>query len=163
MKIIPLTQGKVALVDDGDYEKVADKKWYAARYGNLWYAQREERVSPDQTRCIKLHQIILSPKEGYDTDHKNGEGLDCRRKNLRYAREIQNGQNKRKPLRVAGTTSQYKGVCWAKDRHKWRAAIRVNWKLINLGGFDNEEQAARVYDAAAVKYFANFAQLNFPT
>lgn len=161
MKQIPLTQGFVALVDDWNYERLSKHNWYAAvkAHGRLVYAQREVRFSDGTRTTIQLHQIVLPPKSGLITDHKSGNTLDCREHNLRYSTYLNNGSNKRKPFRRS--TSQFKGVCWAKDRQKWRAAIRVNWKLINLGQFDCEKSAARAYDAAAKKYFGEFACLNF--
>lgn len=159
MKTIPLTQGFVAQVDDSDYDRVSPHKWYAARQGNLVYAQREVRREDGSRTTVFLHQIILPPKPGFLSDHENGDGLDCRRDNLRYATRLQNGSNKRAPKR--DKTSQFKGVCWAADRQKWRAMIRVNWKLKQLGGFDSEEAAARAYDAAAKTFFGEFACLNF--
>jgi len=159
VKTVPLTQGLSASVDDRDFEKVSGVKWYAARYGRLVYAQREFRLGDGITRCVKMHQLILPPVHGKIIDHKDGNGLNCCRYNLRYATDLNNGSNKRK--RLQKSTSVFKGVHWRKDNQKWRASIRVNWKLISLGQFDSEESAARAYDTAAKKHFGEFASLNF--
>jgi len=74
---------------------------------------------------------------------------------------LQNGANKRKPIRKLKTASQYKGVAWREESKVWRAMIRVNWKLIHLGQFEKEIEAARAYDTAAKKYFGDFAAPNF--
>lgn len=160
MKSIPLTQGLVALVDDEDYAQVCEFKWYAARYKHLVYAQREIRRPDGSRTTLKLHNVIMPPKGGLRADHRDGNGLNCRKNNLRYASNLQNGSNKRKT--TSKRTSLFKGVYWASDRNKWRAAIRVSGKLINLGQFDSEADAARYYDEAAKNYFGEFAHLNLP-
>lgn len=163
MKTIPLTQGLVVKVDDEDYDRLAKHKWYAARYGGLVYAQREIRTGDTRNtrKTIQLHRLILLPKPGFITDHEDGDGLNCQKYNLRYATYLQNGSNKKTPNRKRKKSSLFKGVSWAPDREKWRAMIRVNWKLKQLGGFDSEEAAARAYDAAAKEYFGEFACLNY--
>lgn len=145
-------------MDDVDYPLVSPFKWYAARYGRLVYAQREVRRTDGSRTTVKLHQLISS----FDmTDHKDGDGLNCRRNNLRPSTSLQNGANKRKPIRKLKTASQYKGVAWREESKVWRAMIRVNWKLIHLGQFEKEIEAARAYDTAAKKYFGDFAAPNF--
>ena len=156
MKTITLTQGQFAIVDDADFERVSQFKWYAGRYPKTWYAQREFRVGANQTVCIKMHNFITGEKQ---VDHRDGNGLNNTRNNLRPATDAQNGANKKK-CSTRKTTSRYKGVV-LRAPGKWRAMIRVNWKLLHLGQFDSEEAAARAYDAAAKKYFQEFAHLNF--
>lgn len=157
MKTITLTQGKVALVDDEDWVRVSAIKWYAAKYKHLWYAQREIRRTDGTRTTIKLHRFILRTRAGID--HKDGDGLNCQKYNLRSATGLQNGSNKRKTRHQK--SSNFKGVTWAKDRNLWRAGIRVKNKLIHLGQFINEKSAAISYDAAAIKFFGKFACLNF--
>lgn len=159
MKTIALTQGFEVKVDDEDYPMLSQHKWYAARHGGLTYAQREIKREDGSRTTLMLHQVLLPPKVGFISDHEDGDGLNCQKYNLRYATKLQNGSNKKAPNRKK--TSQFKGVCWAPDREKWRAMVRVNWKLIQLGGFACEEDAARAYDAAAKKFFGDFACLNF--
>lgn len=163
MKTIPLTRGYTALIDDDDYTKVAAFSWYAAEYGRergrSIYAQREIKNSDGSTTCLKLHQMLFPPQPGMIVDHRDGNGLDCRKENLRYATRLNNGSNKRKTIRPS--TSKYKGVCWRKDANCWRASIRVRGVLKSLGNFLNETEAAQAYDRAAMENFGEFAALNF--
>ena len=108
-------------------------------------------------RIMYMHKLITGwPR----TDHKNHNGLDNRRENLRPATHTQNQQNTR-PRVIVGT-SRYKGVCWSKRERKWRAVIKFAGVQRHLGYFADEEDAARAYDAAARKYHGEFACLNFP-
>ena len=103
-----------------------------------------------------LHIFLMKPPKGLIVDHKNGDGLDNSRSNLRIATKAQNGQNKTKRK---GTSSQYKGVCLHKSG-KWVAAIVVNGKRVHLGCYAAEQEAARAYDAAATTHFGEFAFTN---
>jgi hypothetical protein len=154
MKEIPLTQGKVALVDDGDYGLVIQHKWYAAELKRHWYAVR----SGQNHRMIFLHREIMNASAGVQVDHINGNGLDCRRENLRLCTPAENNRNSSKPR---SNTSGYKGVTWHKRGAKWQAAISWNRKSIHLGLFSDPETAARAYDEAARKYHGAFAKTNF--
>jgi hypothetical protein len=98
----------------------------------------------------------MSTPDGMHTDHVNGNGLDNRRCNLRICSNSQNHMNRRK---MPGKSSVYKGVC-AKPG-KWESAIRVKRKLIHIGYFKNECDAAKAYDKSARKYFGEFARPNF--
>jgi len=160
MKEIPLTQGKVALVDDDDYERVMQFKWYVFKTGNRWYAGSN---SPGLPMRILLHRFILGLKPNDpEVDHVNGNGLDCRKSNLRFATRSQNMANRLKPN--GSYSSIYKGVTWNKTKQKWQAQIRADYKHISLGYFplEQEENAARAYDKGAIKYFGEFAKTNFP-
>lgn len=157
MKEIPLTRGKVALVDDEDYERLSQFKWWAIRanpqYREVFYAQTGYR-----TARTFMHRMIMNPPEGMFVDHINGDGLDNRKSNLRLATHKENMRNKRylKP----GQTSCKKGVYWDRQNSKWRAQITVDGKNIYLGLFASEEGAGRAYDRAAQQYFGEFAHLN---
>ena len=126
MREIILTQGKVALVDDKDYDQVSQFKWYASRERNSWYAVRKICVDGKRHNC-RMHRFILGLLGKELFDHINSDGLDNRRKNLRACTASQNQQNRR----LQRGTSKYKGVC--SDKRKWRASIMVNSVAHYLG------------------------------
>jgi hypothetical protein len=92
-------------------------------------------------------------------DHKDGDGLNNQRANLRPATNSRNGANRlySKP----NPSSPYRGVWWAKVNKKWRSAIKVDGKYIHLGLFTDEVEAALAYDDAARKFFGEFSRPNF--
>lgn len=157
MKEIPLTRGKVALVDDEDYELVNQYKWYALNGRGGFYAARTIK----KITKIRMHRLILGLKKGELCDHINHNGLDNRRCNLRVVDYHQNSMNRRKCL---GKSSKFKGVVWDKRKYvkKWKVMIGFNGKLHFLGYFDDEIEAAKAYDKAAMQYFNGYAKLNFP-
>lgn len=155
MKYISLTQGKLALVDDADYEYLIQWKWAAEQHGNTSYAGRYD--SPGRRIFMHRQLMGLSRNDARLVDHINRNGLDNRKCNLRLCTYQQN-------LRNVGphcdAVSQYKGVAWDKARNKWKAAICIDGKSIFLGRFDDETEAAKAYDIAAVEAFGSFAWLN---
>jgi hypothetical protein len=152
---IPLTQGQYAIVDPEDYEELARHKWYAVRKDGKFYAVRSRKNGN-----LKMHRVIIGALEGEIVDHKNGNGLDNRKANVRFATAQQNGWNKRKQR--SNCSSKYKGVSWEKKRNQWRARITFKGRVVHLGRFDTEEDAARACDAKARELFGEFAWLNFP-
>ncbi len=167
MKTLQLTQGKVALVDDEDYVLVASYKWRAKSHGRTAYAHAHTRGPHAAQKTILMHRLITGAKPGQQVDHVNGDGLDNRRENLRFASQRQNMQNR--TYKQAGTTSRFRGVSWREDARKWRATIGAgpigadgHAKVLYLGYFACEEAAARAYDAAARQHFGAFACVNFP-
>jgi hypothetical protein len=159
---IPLTRGRFAIVDVGDYERLSKYKWFAAKNGRSIYARRT--VMPNDGRrsnCnIKMHRQILDIPEGKFVDHINHNGLDNRKANLRIVTKMQNNWNRRKRLGIY--SSQYKGVTLLKRRGKWQSRIVYKDKEIFIGNFDDEASAARAYDAKAREVYGEFAALNFP-
>ncbi|SRR6266849_4478175 len=158
MKTIPLTQGVVAVVDDEDFDKVNQFKWRLLRLRRTSYAQRNLRINGKRTMQY-LHRFVLDLNPGDpDIDHRDGNGLNCTRDNLRKASRQQNECNQRKQLRK--TSSRYKGVYWRRGKNKWGALIQVNDKKKHLGSFDSEQEAARAYNQAAIQLHGDFARLN---
>lgn len=156
-KEIPLTQGKVALVDDEDYESVNQYKWYANNDGKTFYARRNIPKGPRRQETILLHRVILDAPKDMTVDHINGDGLDCRRENLRLATKMENNHNHR---HKSNNKSGYTGVFFRKDIEKWAASIGVENRRIHLGMFSSPEEAAYAYDKAAKVYYGEFARFN---
>jgi hypothetical protein len=148
----------IALVDDEDYGMVAQHNWSVATSPTttVVYAIRSTRRPDGSKTSQRMHHLILGQLL---IDHIDMNGLNNQRANLRAATKSQNGGN-RKP--VAGSSSRFKGVVWYKRDSVWQAAIRVDNRNHHLGYFASEEAAARAYDAAAPKWFGEFARLNFP-
>ena len=158
MKRIPLTQGYVALVDDADFEAVRVFKWCLLKKGRRLYARRSIRKADGSRTISYLHRFLMG-SDGECIDHLNGDGLDNQRHNLRPATAQQNVRAfcRKKP----GTSSKYRGVFWFKNDMVWGACIKVNGLKKHLGCFALEKDAAFAYDAAARKYFGEFASPNF--
>jgi hypothetical protein len=154
MKRIPLTQNKWAIVDDEDYENLSGFKW---RYSH-GYAIRHPSRAMGKRKNIFMHREIMQTPQNMATDHINLDTLDNRRSNLRVCTHGQNQANRGK---LSNNTSGYKGVSWHKSSRKWAANIRYMDKQIYLGKYTNKEDAAQAYDRAALKYYGEFAILNF--
>lgn len=147
MKEIKLTQGKVALVDDEDFEYLNQWKWHARRgnCGYTFYAGRQVRVFANKQKLIHLHVAILgNPQKGMVCDHIDGNGLNNQRINLRYVTIRQNTQNNVHRVK----SSKYTGVSWDKKNLKWQSKIAVNGKCKALGRYVLEEEAFNVYRQA---------------
>lgn len=154
---IPLTQGFVALVDDEDYERVMQFKWYAHRDNGNVYARSDIRRNGKKV-SLRLHRFILDAPPDVLVDHADGNGLDCTRRNIRFATVSQNNANKNTP----GSSSGYRGVVLDRRRGTWTARISVNGHEFNRFGFGNPRDAARAYDVMAIEHFGQFARPNFP-
>lgn len=155
-------RGTFAVVDVGDAEEVGRHNWSARPFPRTTYAQANIKKADGSAATLKLHRLIAQLAgfgDAQEVDHRNGDGLDCRRSNLRPATRFENGRNLRVPLT---NTSGFKGVSWDRSRGKWVAQIKVNQRRHYLGSFDAAESAAHAYDAAAIRYFGPFAALNFP-
>ena len=113
-----------------------------------------------KNKNVKMHQVIMGTEEGKVIDHINSNGLDNRKTNVRFATSQQNSWNQRKQR--GNSRSKYKGVHWEKKRKEWRARITFKGRVVHLGRFDTEEEAAMAYDGKAREFFGEFAWLNFP-
>lgn len=152
LREIPLTQGKVALVDDEDYDWLSPYSW---RYNNNGYARTV--VYGNSTRKdMYMHRMILRADQGMIVDHINGDKLDNRRDNLRKVSAQENSANSAKKSK----RNQYKGATWSRVSRKWMAQISHNYTYYYLGLFDTEEEAAHAYNEKAVELFGDYARLN---
>lgn len=154
-----LTQGKVALVDDEDYEYLNQWKW-CWRQG---YAIRSIVISPRssgkfKTKTISMHRLVNKTPEGMDTDHIDSNKTNNQKANLRSCSHRENTKNRSKTL--ARRSSKYKGVSWHAHRQKWQANIKSDYGQEYLGLFDLESDAAQAYNFAALKHFGEFAKMN---
>lgn len=148
---IPLTQGKFATVDAVDFRSLFKHKWHAFKNNNCgWYARAKIGG-----KRVFMHNYLLGAK---GVDHKDGDGLNNTRLNLRVATPTQNARNRRvKP----SATSRYKGVYLFRPG-VFRAMIGRDSKQVSVGFFPNEVDAAKAYDEAAKEFHGEFACLNFP-
>ena len=156
MKEIKLTQGKVALINNEDFEFINQFKWYIYdNYGRNFYAICSTH-KPDKT--IFMHRLIMNVSDfKIQIDHKDRNGLNNQRFNLRTCTSSQNAMNRKK---IKNCSSKFKGVHWNKQKKKWRSVVEIDNKKKHLGYFDNEIEAAKTYNKAATKYFREFARLN---
>jgi hypothetical protein len=155
---IPLTQGKFAIVDEEDYDELNKYKWYATNQRGQFYAGRTEKKNGRRWNTTMHRQIMNCPMDKV-VDHKNHNGLDNRKANLRLATRQQNSWNIRKWR--GKKSSQFKGVSFCKRDKRWEAYIILGKKHIFIGRFDDEETAARAYDKKAKELFGEFANPNF--
>jgi hypothetical protein len=155
-KLIPLTQGKFAIVDAEDYDWLVQYKWHCQRADNRFYAVRRQHGKEAR---IPMHRQIMHASKGQLVDHIDGNGLNNRKSNLRFCSAAQNAWNRR-PDRCC--YSRYKGITWSKNHKKWHAHITKSGRSMYLGHFDDQAEAAIAYDRKAEQLFGQFAYLNFP-
>jgi hypothetical protein len=151
-KEIELTRGLKALVDDEDYALLNQWKWCANYAHNKVYASRKEGK-----KSIYMHKSIMNTPAGMEVDHKDGNGINNQKYNLRNCTHAQNLSNlgMRK-----NNTSGYKGVTWVARRKRFMAQIAVRGKHIGLGYYKNPIDAAKAYDEAAIENFGEYANIN---
>jgi len=146
-KIIPLTQGKFAKVDNEDFGLLKEINW---KFGKRGYAAN--------TKLGYMHRLIMKPDKDMVIDHIDNDPLNNRKINLRVCHQHENVKNQ---LIRTGYSSIYKGVSWDKNRNKWISVISLNGANIHIGRFDTEIEAAKAYDAKAIYLFGEFAHTNF--
>ena len=154
--LVPLTQGYFAIVDRATYERIPELKncWCATKLKSGIRARRSING-----KDVLMHRLIMDPPVGMVVDHINHDTLDNRESNLRICTRQQNGWNSVKHCHAM--TSSFKGVYYHKQNKKWCSEIRTSEGQISKS-HSSEIEAAKWYDEKALKYFGEFACINFP-
>lgn len=149
--------GRFALIDPDDIDLIQGYRWYPLMPGRTCYAHGTW-IKDSQVPRTLMHRLIMGVSDRWTlVDHKNHDGLDNRRGNLRIVTQQQNLFNQRP---TEGSASRFKGV-YAHGRH-WEASYCVDRTIVRLGRFATEEEAARAYDDAVRTIHGEYAYLNFP-
>lgn len=162
MKLLSLTKGKYAQVDDEDYYWLSQWNWFAIETKGAWYARRSKKkgvLRSGEPFEVYLHRVVMRCSDKTKVvDHRDHDGLNCQKVNLRTCTKSENNRNlcSRK-----GSSSSYLGVTWDSSRSKWSSRLKCKGKTFNIGRFNNEIEAAKAYDLVAKEQFGNFANLNF--
>lgn len=151
---IPLTKGLYATVDATDYEQLMSQgAWHTSVFHGKPYATKHTSRTTGRRKTLLMHSLVCSVPDGKEVDHKDGDGLNNTRNNLRPATHAQNMGNLRKNGR------RFKGVSFSTASNKWRARIRCGTTMISVL-CDTEIDAAKVYNYHAVRLYGEFAHLN---
>lgn len=164
MKEIELTRGFKAMVDDEDFEFLSKLRWHAQKIGKNWYATRSTYIDK-KNGSVYMHRQVVNAAPGILVDHKDGNGLNCQKHNLRQCNRQQNAFNTKD---VDGNLP-YKGAMRIKRvsrngkvTYPIVAKIKKDGKSIWIGTYKTPEEAAAAYDNKALELFGEFASLNFP-
>lgn len=155
MKLVELTQGQFAMVDDEDYDLITQYSWQYHKSSG--YAVHSFRINPMKTDLIGMQRFLLQGDRKIRIDHRDLNRLNNQRSNLRFCTGSQNQYNRTKQ---SNNKSGFKGVFFRKDNGLYQASIGVNNKRVHLGYHRASEEAAREYNTAAIKYHGEFANLN---
>lgn len=158
MKHINLTQGKIAIVDDEDFDDLSKFKWHALRQRDGSFCACRMSGRPKRQRVYMHRQILCVVDRQFFVDHKNHNPLDNRRSNIRIATPAQNRHNSR-PNNVK-KTSKFLGVSWSKEHKSFRVALSINGKQQIIARSADEVEAAKLYNEAARKHYGEFAYIN---
>jgi HNH endonuclease/AP2 domain len=160
---VELIDGSVALVDDEDFGYVSRFQW-EPREGKTGIIYAVTMLGDDPLVCgkgfvLSMHRMVTNAPRGVLVDHRDRDGLNNQKSNLRFATRSQNGFNQQR--RVGLKTSRFKGVSLDKRSQKWRAILRIHGVQVSGGSFSREEEAARRYDELAKLHCGKFARCNF--
>lgn len=158
MKLIELSQGRVAIVDDEDFEWLSKWKWHYWRqkHSKTGYAHRNEGRRPNR-QIVRMHVAIMKRHKRWQhnrqVDHTNTCGCDNRKVNLRLATPSSQGANRK---RQRNNTSGVTGVQWREDMQKWEARIKLNKKVRHLGLFEKKRDAIKRRQQAEAEHFKKY-------
>lgn len=158
MKRINLNKGSFVWVDNDDFDFLNQWEWRASypRGGHV-YAIRSEYKTGKHV-VISMHRVITNCPDGMVVDHKDRNGLNNRKTNLRICTRSQNACNRRKNIKTS--TTKYLGIYYNSKIRKWCAAVGSQGKVHNLGKFKTQKEAAKCYNEGAIKFHGEFARLN---
>lgn len=140
-----------ALIDKRDAHLLREHNYYPHSEGYLWRRESNKK----RTHHFLHHDVIGLPPKGFVVDHKNGNKLDVRRRNLRFIRQSQNTRNRKIHK---NNHSGAKGVSWSKATDKWKAQILSNGEYHYLGVFPTIKEAAAAYAAASKKFHGHYGR-----
>ncbi len=166
---IQLSQGKVAIIDDADVALVIPYRWYAIKNRksqyDLWYA-----MAKINGHTAYMHRLIMGAPAGKQVDHKDQDGLNNRRSNLRLATPTEQARNSRARRKRAVKHSRFKGIHWhttkkhtrngVKTYGRWRAVIQLPGAKLIIRYAKTEEEAVRIYNSLVKEHFGEFAKPN---
>ncbi len=151
---VPLTRGLFCEIDESDYHLICNHKWHAIKDHSIKYADKYYAAN---RQLGSMHRHILGITDvRIMIDHRDGDGLNNRRSNLRECTHKQNMQNRKQRF----GSSKYKGVSWSKPNKKWKSKYQLDRQEVFLGYFDSEVDAAIAYNAAVSIAFGEFALMN---
>lgn len=155
MKTIPLNKGLVALVDDEDFESLSQFHWYARNDAYTTYVVRKTPLLNGKQELLRMHRVLLKARKNELVDHRDGNGLNNQKANLRIATKAQNNQNSKVRAR---NRQKLKGVNFHKQHKRFQSQIQVDKRKIHIGYFKTAEEAHAAYCAAAKKLHGEFAR-----
>lgn len=147
------------IFDAEDLELAMSRQWHINKFG---YVVHQVHIKADGKRTHRnewFHRMSLCAPDDVIVDHINGDRLDNRKVNLRYATRSQNNSNSK--LR-SHNRSGYKGICYIPRVDSYTAEVKIDGVKHYLGIFKTAEEAACAYDEGARKYHGEYARLNFP-
>lgn len=157
MKIINLTKGKTAIVDDEDFDFLAQWKWCTDSKGYAVRMEKRSETGRTHRKLIRMQREIMKAPAGKLVDHINGVVSDNRKSNLRVCSASENMRNRKTAYNCK---SGYKGVYWRADKKKWACYIKINGKSRIFHMTDNLKEGAHIYNQWASQLFGEFARLN---
>lgn len=151
-KEIKLTKGKVAVVDDEDYEWLNSFRWHASWSGNRFYVCR--RVTENKkSRIVYMHRFIMSDVDGMVVDHSDGDSLNNTRANLRHVTRSKNNVNCIKKSK----SNNFKGVTFRKSLNKWIAQCHDGKTTKYLGMFTTEQEAHECFKSKHLELHGEYS------
>lgn len=164
MAELRLGEGAPVLLDDEDLSKVRGHTWFPLTFHGTTYAVANIRGADGTRRQQRMHQLLLGAGPADIVDHRNRNGLDNRRHNLRLVSSVTSNRNRRG---CTHASPEFKGVSWCAQTERWKATIRCtaggSVRTVTIGRFVEETKAASAYDLFAIRYWGEDALvLNFP-